>query len=115
MATINKYTFNKADTIVPVALTGTDDVTLVPSKTSVLIVENASVGNVTINLLGDGVTTKVCQGIGDVDLSGGLDFVVTASSTMKFQLNPFHAAYMGDALVNITGGTADLTAYVLES
>lgn len=115
MATLNKYTFNEEDTIVPVALTGADDVTLNASKTSVLIVENASVGDVTINVLGDGVTSKVCQGVGTIDLSGGQDFVVTASSTLKFQLHPFHSAWLGTGLVNITGGTADLTAYVLEA
>lgn len=115
MATINKYTFNKNDAIVSTTLTGADSVTLVQNKTSVLIVENSGASPVTLSVLGDGVTSVTCSGVGTIDLSGGLGLAVPNGTTQKFQLNPARSAYMGDSLVNITGGTTDLKAYVIES
>lgn len=74
----------------------------------VLYVDNKDGGNVTVNLLGNGVASHNCSGYGDIDVSAGFDFVVAAGETKALRLTSV-SAFMGAAgnavAVTITGAT----------
>lgn len=74
----------------------------------VLYVDNKDAGNVTVNLLGDGVTNHDCQGYGEIDVSAGFNFVVAAGETKALRLTAV-SAFMGatgnSVAVTITGAT----------
>jgi hypothetical protein len=113
MAVLNKYTFLTEEVIFPVTLTASDTAVVSLNKKSALIVENSTGGPLTINIKGDTATSKVCEGIGSVDLTGGKPFSIADTETKKFPLNATYQAWLGDGNVTITGGTG-ATAYILE-
>jgi hypothetical protein len=113
MAVLNKYTFGAEGAIVPVTLTASDSVALDLSKKSILVIENASGGPLTVNVVGDTATSYTCSGVGSIDLTGGLDFVVADGTTFQAPLNATYKQWLGDGNLTITGGLA-ATAYVLE-
>jgi hypothetical protein len=74
-----------------------------------LTVANGEAVPLTINLLGDGVTTYTCPTYGDINVSAGKDVVVAAGATEVINL-PSIAAYLGasanNVAVTVTGSTA---------
>jgi len=73
-----------------------------------LTIENNEAVPLTINLLGDGVTTIECKGYGTIDVSLGKDFVIAAGDTVVINTNPI-SGYLGikgnNVAVTITGST----------
>lgn len=85
----------------------------------VLYIDNGEAVPLTINVLGDGVTTTKCEGYGDIDVSLGLDIVVAAGDTETLYTRA-REAYMGASgnvvAVTVAGSTgADLAfAWLVE-
>ena len=74
-----------------------------------LTIENNEAVPLTVNLLGDGQTTFVCNGYGDVDVSGGKDFVIAAGDTVvisTIKISSYLGAKDNNVVVAITGSTA---------
>jgi len=113
MAVINKYNLLVEEAITPTVLSASDTVELNLAKKSVLIVENASGGSLTINVKGDTATSVNCSGVGDIDLTGGKEFTVADGTAFKFPLNATYQAWLGDGNLTITGGDLGL-AYIFE-
>lgn len=109
-----------AKNITKTVLTGTDDFLYKPGVTQILVIENNGSATPTINIDGDASTTVRCGGLGNpVDVSGGFDIMFTASgSAGADQLIVLSeiSAYLADAANTpaVTGGTADMTAYIIE-
>lgn len=86
---------------------GTHTFTYNPHQ-QVLYVDNGEAAPLTINVLGDGVTTTKCEGYGDIDVSLGLDVVVAAGDTETLYTRA-REAYMGASgnvvTVTVTGST----------
>lgn len=80
----------------------------------VLYIDNGEAVPLTINVLGDGVTTTKCEGYGDIDVSLGLDVVVAAGDTETLYTRA-REAYMGASgnvvTVTVTGSTAPALAF----
>ena len=78
-----------------------------------LTIANGEAVPLTINLLGDGVTTVVCPTYGTLDVSGGKDVVVAAGATEAINL-PALASWFGadgnTVTVTVTGSTAPALA-----
>ena len=74
-----------------------------------LYIDNSDGGAVTVNLLGDGQTTFACSGIGDLDVSAGIDVSVAAGDTVNVKLSKYKG-YLGaegnSVTVTVTGATA---------
>jgi len=113
MAVINKYNFLVEEVIVPTTLAASDTVKVDLQKQSVLVVENATGGSLTVNVIGDTATTTVCSGLGEIVLTGGKDFIVADVTTLKIPLNSTYQKWWGDGNLTITGGL-NATAYILE-
>ena len=83
----------------------------------VMTIKNGDVGSVTVNFLGDGVTSAQCVGIGTIVLSAGKDIVVAAGDTVTVNI-PTIGEYMGadgnNVTVTITGATVLSTAFINE-
>ncbi len=83
----------------------------------VMTIINGDVGAVTVNFLGDGVTSAQCPGIGIIDLSAGKDIVVASGDTVTVNI-PRIGEYMGadgnNVAVTISGATVLSTAYIEE-
>ena len=83
----------------------------------VLTIDNGDAGSITVNLLGDGVTSAQCPGIGIIDLSAGKDFVVASGDTITVNI-PRVGEYMGsdgnNVAVTISGATVLSTGYLSE-
>lgn len=123
MATIAIVSGNTsgATTITKTTLTGTDDLLYKPGTAQRLVVENTGASTPTINIDGDLATTINCGGLGNpVDVSGGFDVALTASGTagdtVILPLNTI-SAYLAATgnLPAVTGGTADVVAYIIEN
>ena len=114
MATVLAYNLLYEGVIVPATLTGTDDAVYVIGNSGAMIVENSTGGDLTINVQGAGATTVRCKGVGDIDLSGGKDFVVTDGTTARLNFVPLNQSWLGDGNLTITGGTG-AKAYILYS
>lgn len=80
-----------------------------------LYVDNQEAGNLTVNLLGDAVVSFPCEGIEDIDVSGGYDFVL-ATGILSFMVLKERAGYLGDSgnsvVVTVTGATGLSTAWI---
>lgn len=114
MAVVNKYTFNNDDVIVPLTLGASDTAVVSTSKTSVIIVTNDTAGALTLNIKGDTATSVDCPGVGDIDLTGGLDVLVGIGETRKYRLSEARKAWLGDGNITLTGATG-ATAYIIET
>jgi len=113
MAVLNKYVFGAEAAIVPVTLTASDTVKIDLAKQSILVVDNASGGPLSVNVVGDSATSVVCSGVGSIVLTGGKTFVVANATTFQIPLNTKYKEWLGDGNLTITGGLA-ATAYILE-
>lgn len=73
-----------------------------------LAIDNGEVGNVTVNILGDGVTVANCAGLDPIDVSLGYDYVITTGTEEKLQLTK-RGGYLGasgnNVTVTVTGAT----------
>jgi hypothetical protein len=81
----------------------------------VLTIVNGDVVPITVNLLGDGVTTFDCPTIGAVDTSGGKDIVVAAGDTVTV-FTAEYGGWMGaegnNTVVTITSATSLSSIYL---
>jgi len=96
--------------------TGPHSFTFVNHK-QVLTIDNGDVGAITVNFLGDGVTSAQCPGIGTISLSAGKDIVIASGDTITVDI-PRIGEYMGlagnNVAVTISGATVLSTAYLSE-
>ena len=123
MATIATVSGNSsgATDITKTTLTGTDDLLFKAGTSQRLVIENTGSGTPTINIDGDLATTVNCPGLGDpIDVTGGFDITLSASgSAGDTRIIPLHtiASYLPATgnLPAVTGGTADVTAYIIEN
>jgi hypothetical protein len=73
-----------------------------------LAVDNGESGTLTVNLLGVGVTSAICSGLGPIDVSAGYDFTLATGTEEKLQLTT-RGGYLGAANtvvdVTVTGAT----------
>ena len=123
MATIDTVAGNAsgATNVTRTELTGADGLLFKTGTLQRLVLENTGSGTPTINILGDAATTFSCGGLGDpVDVSGGFDVSLAATgSAGDVQIIPLHtiAAYLSDStnMPDVTGGTSDVVAYIIES
>jgi hypothetical protein len=80
-----------------------------------LWIDNQEVGNLTVNLLGDAVVSFPCDGIEDIDVSGGYDFVL-ATGILSFLRTNERKGYLGatgnSVVVTITGATGLSNAWI---
>lgn len=79
-----------------------------------LTIENNELVPLTINLLGDGQSTIECKGYGDIDVSGGKDFVVAAGDTVVIntvKISGYLGAKNNNVTVTVTGSTAGALAF----
>ena len=80
-----------------------------------LVIENNEAVPLTINLLGDGVTSFNCPGVGTVDLSAGVDLVVPAGATATIytaKVSEYCGATGNNTVLTVTGSTAPSLGYV---
>jgi len=115
MATVNKIVKDGSikQEVTPVTLTGTDDFL---ASTGMLFVNNTGGSNVTITLLGDGVTDPANAtqcGLGNVATGSGYQVTVTAGVVAQIRLASI-SAFVAGTTVALTGGTADCTAWIIE-
>lgn len=90
-------------------LTGTDTL---GARQGILFLRNTTAGSVTINIDGDGATTKDVPGVGVVDLSAGYDITVAAGATRAINLGNI-SAYLTGQTIDVTGGAAGVFASVV--
>lgn len=80
-----------------------------------LYIDNQEAGSLTVNVLGDSVVSFPCEGIEDIDVSGGYDFVV-ATGVLSFMVTKERSGYLGDSgnavVVTITGATGLSNAWI---
>lgn len=94
-------------------LTASDTFTYNSGRSPVLILRNATGGPLTVNIDGDGATTKAVAGLGaDVDVSGGFDTSAIADGTTRAIPLTTISAYLSGTIA-VTGGTG-ITAALLE-
>jgi len=115
------FTENKAFSAEQVTLSGLDlndaphSFTFNPQRQYLTVVNNDA--DLTLNFLGDGVTSFICEDAGVIDASAGKDYTVTSGDTDTIFTNKF-AGYLGNAgnnvVVTITGSTGSglATAYL---
>lgn len=115
MAVLTKQTFtDQTNTVLKEDLNAAPH-TLLWEANSYLVFENNEAVPLTINLLGDGVTTINCSGYGDVTVSAGFDVVVAAGDTVVVSLNTVNAflgAQKNNVTLTVTGSTAADLAFV---
>ena len=113
MAIIESYEFRKEGIITPTVLGVSDTATVNLNKSTTLIVTNDTGATLSINVTGDTATYVDCDGIGEIDVSGGVTFDVLDGETYKLPLNTQYQKWLGDGNITVTGG--DLaTAYILD-
>lgn len=123
MATIDIVSGNSsgATDITKTTLTGADDFLFKAGTSQRLVLENTGSGTPTIVIDGDLASNINCPGLGDpVDVSGGFSISLAAEgSAGDAQIIPLHtiAAYLPATgnMPAVTGGTADVTAYIIEN
>jgi hypothetical protein len=99
--------------VAPTALTGADTLVYKPSVFQVLYLRNDAVTPVTVTIDGDGVSTIALPGQGKpVDNAAGYPITVLAGQTMGVTLNTIRNFLLGT--VNVTGGTTDTHAWIVE-
>lgn len=117
--TVNGKT-SGASNVTRIDLTGTDDLVFTDGVNQILVLENTGNTTPTINIVGDQATTASCPGIGDpIDLTGGFDIALAAAGSegdVQTLLLSSISAYLNDAANTpaVTGGVADVVAYIIE-
>ena len=89
------------------ASAGPHALTFVGSK-QVVTIANGDIVSITVNFLGDGVTTFNCPGIGPQDVSAGDDIVVAAGDTVEYLVSA-HNGFMGSDSNNVVLTITDAT------
>ena len=83
----------------------------------ILTIVNGDVGSITVNLLGDGVTSYICPTFGTIVVSAGKDIVVAAGDTVEVYTAKY-GAYLGadgnNVAITITSATALSSIYLSE-
>lgn len=92
---------------------GPHSLTFVGSK-QVLTIENNEAVPITVNMLGDGVVSFNCPGLGPQNVSAGKDIVIAAGDTEEILVSSF-GGFMGDPGNNValtfTGSTGTDLAF----
>lgn len=115
MASLTKQTFTNQVNIIAKEDLNTAPHTLAWESSTFLVFENNELVPLTINLLGDGVTSVGFAGYGDVTVSGGFDVIVPAGDTVTVPLNSvskFLGAQNNNVTISVTGSTAADLAFV---
>ena len=114
---VNKLLSGAEVTITKLDLSGGPHAFTFVDHNQKLIVENGEVGSVTVNILGDGVTTINCPGIGPVDTSSGFNFVVPAGDSISLHTSG-RKGYLGSGgnavVATITGATGLALGWIEE-
>lgn len=113
MAIVESFEFGKEGTITATTLTASDVAVVNLSRKATLIINNVTAGALTVNIVGDTATTKVCAGIGEIDLTDGIDAAVGIGEVYRLPLNSERQYWLGDGNITITGGDG-AEAYILE-
>lgn len=99
--------------VVPTDLTGTDSLAYKPSVTQVLYLFNSGATPVTLVIDGNGVTTVSLPGQGKpISNAAGYSLTVIAGQTLALVLGTISNFLLGT--VAVTGGTADVSAWIVE-
>lgn len=90
----------------------TDAFTYNPGKAPVLVLNNVTAGSLSPVIDGDGATTHVCPGVGEIDLTGGYEVgAIAAGESVAIRLKSIEAYLKGD--IDVTDGTG-IEAQLLE-
>lgn len=108
MATIVRTSLGLANDVTPTELTGSDDFV---GATGILYIHNTTGSSQTIVIDGDGSTTVECDGVGDVDVSGGYSVSVAAGNLAQIPLQDIRAYLSGN--IAVTGGVTDVFAWII--
>ena len=100
-----------ANALSETTLAGTDDFVYTQGVTKYLIVRNPTGSQLNITIDGDGATTQLAPGVGNVDISGGFQFTVAANSTSFIDLDTIRSYLSGT--IAMTGGGSGI-ASILE-
>lgn len=115
MTEITKQTFPNQKNIVVKTDLNEGNHTLKFQTGSYLVIESNETLELTINILGDGVTTVDCQGYGDIDVSSGFDVTINKGETVVVTLNTI-SSYLGSSgntvTVSTTGSTSPDLAFI---
>lgn len=98
-------------TVTDNTLTASDTLTYQAGRGQILIVNNDTGAEVTLNIDGDGQTAVVVPGIGSVDVSGGLDVVIAIGAVAAIPLDTIKQYLTGT--VTLTGASG-AQAYFLQ-
>lgn len=82
-----------------------------------LVIENNESTSITVNVLGDGVTTANCEGLDPIDVSSGYDIAVAAGDSMALYTSERKGYFGGNkSVVNvtITGATGSSFGWIEE-
>ena len=115
MAALTRNIFSNQENTATKTDLNTGPHTLAWESGTELVFESSEVGSLTINVIGDGVTTVPCAGYGSVDVSSGFDVTLGAGSTVVVPLktiSAFLGANKNNVTLTITGSTAADLAYV---
>ena len=103
---------NGSRAVAVTTLGASDTFTYSAGKSPVLVLNNVTGGALTPNIDGDDGTTFGCNGLGDVDVSGGLTLAsIPAGDSAAIPLNTISAYLSG--VITMTGGTG-IEAQLLE-
>ena len=115
MAALTKQTFTDQFSAATKTDLNTGPHTLAWEPNTFLVFESAEAGSLTINAVGDNVTTVPCNGYGDVTVSGGFDITVNSGETVVVPLNTISAflgAVKNNVTLTVTGSTGASLAFV---
>lgn len=90
MATIVPTTVNGASAAVVAVttLTGSDPFVFNNAKTNLMVLHNPTGAPIQPTLIGDAATTRPCAGVGNIDVSAGLQLAsIAAGATASINLN----------------------------
>lgn len=115
MAALIKNTFPNQENTVTKEDLNTAPHTLAWETNTYLVFESSEAVPLTINVIGDGVTTVPCAGYGDADVSLGFDVTLGAGDTVVVPLSTISAFLGGlknNVTLTVTGSTGSDLAYV---
>ncbi len=115
MAVLTKQSFTNQTNVATKADLNAGPHTLLWEPNTSLVFESAEIGSLTINVVGDNVTTVPCNGYGNVTVSAGFDIVVGAGETVVVPLNTINAflgAVKNNVTLTVTGSTGASLSFV---
>jgi hypothetical protein len=84
-------------------LSASDTITVLPGKTQLMVLRNATAGSLTLNIDGAGGTTLDVLGYGVVSLASGLNIVLAAGEQKAVILSTINSFLQG--VVTLTGAS----------